>query len=124
MGSISKGIVPVGIRQLQAIKHGANFVKQSSVHALGHAIVLQHIWSCDFMSNALILEVLLQFAGDVLAPSIRAERCGMAPCLNFSPLYECLEAIRNFGFKFDTVNKDFPRLVIDLYYEVDTVKSS
>ena len=121
VGGISKGVIPVGVRQLRVPEHGANPVEQGPVHAFSHTIVLQHVQGCYFVSNALVFEVVLQFAGDVLAPSIGPEGHDAAPCLNFSFLHERFEAFRNFRFEFDAVDEDLSRFVVNPCHEVNVI---
>lgn len=98
-----------------------NLVEQGPVYMLSHAIVLWYVWGCYLVSNALVLEVLLQFTGDILAPSIGMEGHNMVPCLNFSPFHKHLEAFCNLRFEFNAVNKDFSRLVVNPCHKVNKV---
>jgi hypothetical protein len=56
---IIKGIVPISFRECGISEHGPDFVKKGSVHPLGHAIVLWHVWGGYFMLDSLVPQVLL-----------------------------------------------------------------
>ena len=83
--------------------------------------MLRRVQCGDLVLDPLVLEELLQFAGDVLAPSVRAEehdtdttRCPVS----ISAFAMCLEAIYDFGLKSEAINEDFSGFVVDPCNEV------
>ena len=139
---VTNSVVPVGFGERGIGQHGPDFVLKRPVHAFGHAIVLRHVQGCHFVPNLLVLQVLLQRAGDVFAPSngtkgddavVRLDFCDCSPpsraplsrsCTilkrkDFCALHESFEAIHDFGPKLDPVDENLPeRLVVNPGYEV------
>ena len=60
--------------------------------------MLRGVWHSDFMFDAFLLEVALDFPRYVLAPSIGTESTDMLPSFDFCLGYESLEVACNLRF--------------------------
>ena len=97
MSCVTKRVVPIGFGELGVDQHCPDSVKEDPVHAFAHAVVLRRVRCGGLVLGPLVLEELLQFAGDVLAPSIRAEEHDALLGFHFGICHKCLEAIYDFG---------------------------
>ena len=60
--------------------------------------MLRGVWHGDFMFDAFLLEVALDFPRYVLTPSIGMEGTNVLPSFDFCSGYESLEVACNLGF--------------------------
>jgi hypothetical protein len=79
-GSIVESLQPVGLGEVCIGKHSPDLVQEGTVQVFCHTVVLRCISGGDFMLDAVLLKVLLDMAGQVLAPSIRVEDLHLLSC--------------------------------------------
>ena len=72
---------PVRLGEICIGKHCTSPVEKHPVKALSDSIMLGCIWSCDFMLDPALVEVVFDVAGYVLTSPIRAEYLNL--CAHF-----------------------------------------
>ena len=65
---------------------------------LCNTIVLRHVSSCNFVLNAVLIELVLNVLSHILTPSIRVEGLHFIACLQFSLSNKSFEHFANLRF--------------------------
>ena len=90
---ISEDVIPVRVRKLYINKHGWDLVEECLVYAFYHSIVLRNVQCGHLMLDALVLEIVLGFTGNIFAPFIRAKSLDMLSSFHFSLGNELLKVV-------------------------------
>lgn len=91
-----EGIVPVAFGEVGVDEHCADFVEQSTVHALSYSVVLWRVGCSELVLDSFVFEIAGEGGRRVFPPAVRAEGFDALASLELDSgkVLECLEGVR------------------------------